>query len=284
MQPVVLCTLSLLAFAGNSLLARLALAHTAIDPASFTTLRLVAGAAVLWLLVRRRDAARVEAPVPAGDWPSALALFTYAAAFSYAYVAMSAGTGALLLFGAVQATMLGAGLWRGERFTPGQWAGLAIALAGLVALLLPGLDAPPPGAALLMVAAGAAWGVYSLRGARASQPLRATAGNFVRAAPLAILLNLAMHADAAVDLAGAACAIASGAITSGIGYAAWYAVLPRLPAMAAAVLQLAVPVVAAIGGVLLLDEVVGLRLVLCSMAILGGVLLVLAARAGGRRP
>ncbi len=284
MQLVLLCILSLLAFAGNSLLARLALAHTAIDPATFTSLRLVAGAVVLWWLVRSRSTGDGHASTPAADWPSAFALFAYAAAFSFAYVAMSAGTGALLLFGAVQATMLGVGLWRGERFSAAQWVGLAFALAGLVALLLPGVDRPPAAAAGLMATAGAAWGVYSLRGARASQPLRATAGNFARAAPLAIVLNLALLADARVDAGGAACAIASGAVTSGLGYAAWYAVLPRLPAMPASVVQLAVPVVTAMGAVMLLGEAVGLRLVLCSAAVLGGVLLVVATRARRRVP
>ena len=264
-------TLALLAFAGNSLLCRAALAHTPIDAASFTTIRLASGALTLWLLVqlRRREA------TGRGSWPSALALFAYAAAFSFAYLSLPTGTGALLLFGSVQTGMIGWGLVKGERFAPVQMAGLLLALAGLVGLLLPGLSAPPLGAALLMITAGLAWAVYSLRGRGAGDPLRVTAGNFVRTVPVALVMSLLFMSSAQVDTAGVLYAVASGALTSGIGYAIWYSVLPQLKATSAATLQLSVPVIAAVGGIALLGEPLTLRLVLASTAILGGVALVI---------
>lgn len=273
---ILLAALAMLAFAGNSLLCRLALERTAVDAASFTSVRLLSGALMLWLLVQARR------PPPAGDassgnWRSALTLFAYAALFSFAYLQLTAATGALLLFGAVQVTMIGSGLWRGERFRPLQFAGLALALAGLGALLLPGLSAPPLGAAGLMVAAGVAWGLYSLRGARSSDALGDTAGNFRRALPFALALSLVTIPQARIDPAGMMYAVASGALASGLGYAVWYTVLPRLTALRASVLQLSVPVITAAGGVLLLDETPGLRLLLCSAAVLGGVLVVMMA-------
>lgn len=273
--------LAMIAFAGNSLLCRAALAHTGIDPASFTTLRLVSGAVTLWLIARltRREQSGQ------GSWPSALALFGYAAGFSFAYVSLTTATGALLLFGAVQATMIGHGLWRGERLRGWQSAGLVLALGGLVGLLLPGLSAPPLAGALLMLGAGVAWGVYSLRGRGAGDPTRVTAGNFLRAAPITLGLSLIFHASALLDPAGAGYAVASGALASGIGYAIWYTALPALRATSAATVQLSVPVIAALGGVLLLGESVTLRLVLASLAILGGIALVIVERrAGTARP
>lgn len=263
--------LALLAFAGNSLLCRAALQHTPIDPASFTTIRLIAGALTLWLLVQFTR----RAATGRGSWPSALALFAYAAAFSFAYVSLPTGTGALLLFGSVQTGMIGWGLVKGERFSFVQWLGLALALAGLVGLLLPGLSAPPLGAALLMITAGLAWAVYSLRGKGAGDALRVTAGNFVRTVPVALGMSLLFMGSAQVDAAGALYAIASGAITSGIGYAIWYAALPHLKATSAATLQLSVPVIAAVGGIVWLGEPLTLRLLLASLAILGGIALVI---------
>ena len=268
-----LTVLAMAAFAGNSLLCRLALKNTAIDPASFTALRLASGALVLWL-VGRAQSRGASARSGAGNWLSALALFAYAAGFSFAYVSLPAGTGALLLFGAVQATMIGHGLARGERFRPPQLAGLGLAFVGIVGLLLPGLSAPPLAGALLMIGAGAAWGVYSLRGRGAGDPTRVTAGNFLRAAPLALVLSLFMLKSASLDAAGTWLAIASGALTSGIGYAVWYGVLPALKATTAATVQLSVPVLAALGGVAFLGEPVTLRLALASGAILGGIALV----------
>jgi drug/metabolite transporter (DMT)-like permease len=262
--------LALLAFAGNSLLCRAALAHTHIDPASFTSLRLVSGAAVLWLIVMLRGSCAQGA----GSWLSALALFVYAAGFSFSYVHLTAAAGALILFGAVQTTMIGVGLWRGERMRAPQLLGLVVALAGLVALMLPGLSAPPLLGALLMLVAGIAWGVYSLRGKTAGSPLQVTAGNFLRAAPLALLLSLLLAGSASLDPAGVAYALASGALASGVGYVIWYAALPFLKATTAATVQLSVPVIAALGGVLFLGEPLSLRLVLCAAAILGGIALV----------
>jgi drug/metabolite transporter (DMT)-like permease len=271
-----LTALAMGAFAGNSLLCRQALQHTAIDPASFTAVRLVSGAAVLWALVRWRGQRS------AGDWASATALFVYAAAFSFAYLSLSAGTGALLLFGAVQATMLGWGLWRGQRLGRGQVAGLVLAMGGLTALLLPGVSAPPVTGALLMLAAGAAWGVYSLRGRGAGEPTAVTAGNFLRAAALAVPLGLVALPWATVDPAGLLWALCSGALTSGLGYAVWYAALKGLHPTSSASVQLSVPVLTALGGVAFLSEPVTLRLALCSLAILGGIAWVIAGQRAGK--
>ncbi|MBX3650876.1 MAG: DMT family transporter [Burkholderiales bacterium] len=266
-----LTALALLAFAANSLFCRAALRDTAIDAASFTTIRLVAGALTLWLIVVLRRGG----PALAGDWRSAAALFAYAIAFSLAYRSLTAAAGALLLFGAVQMTMTGYGLWRGERMHLLQWLGLAIALAGLAGLLLPGLSAPPLGGALLMIFAGMAWGMYSLRGRGSGDPISATAGNFVRTVPLALACSLLLLDMARWDAAGAALAVASGALASGIGYTIWYAALPGLKASTAATLQLSVPVIATFGAIVFLDEQLTLRLVLASVAVLGGVALVM---------
>lgn len=280
---LILTVLAMVAFAGNSLLCRIALKHTAIDPASFTTLRLASGALVLWL-VARRQAQGAPARTGAGNWPSALALFAYAAGFSFAYVSLPAGTGALLLFGAVQATMIGYGLARGERFRRPQLVGLLLAFGGIVGLLLPGLSAPPLAGSLLMIGAGAAWGIYSLRGRGAGDPTRVTAGNFLRAAPLALALSLLGIKGASVDAAGVGLAVASGALTSGIGYAIWYSTLPALKATTAATVQLSVPVIAALGGIAFLGEPVTLRLALASSAILGGIALVVLQKRAAPGP
>ena len=273
-RTLLLTTLTLLAFAGNSVLCRIALRETGIDAASFTTIRLASGAVVLWLIVRffRR------AQAGGGSWLSALMLFAYAAGFSFAYLSLTTATGALLLFGAVQATMICWGLWRGERFGAWQLVGLALAVGGLVGLLLPGLSAPPLGGAALMLMAGAAWGVYSIRGKGAGDATRVTAGNFLRAVPFAIVLSalsLLPLAEARLDAAGVAYALASGAITSGLGYAIWYTVLPMLKATSAATVQLSVPVIAALGGIVFLGEAVTLRFALASSAVLGGIALVI---------
>ena len=273
-RTLALTVLALLAFAGNSLLCRRALDDTDTDPASFTALRLLSGAVVLALLAHRPG----QSWRRGGDTVSALALFAYAACFSWAYVGLAAGTGALLLFGAVQATMLGVGLARGTRWTALQAAGLALALAGLVGLLLPGLSAPPALPAALMLAAGVAWGVYSLRGRGVADPTAATAGNFIRAVPFAVLACLPALPWLRVDAEGAACAVASGAITSGLGYAVWYAALRGLSPQAAGSSQLAVPVITALAGWALLDESIGLRLALGALAVLGGIALTLPRR------
>lgn len=269
-RVLMLTALAMLAFAGNSLLCRLALTGTTIDAASFTTVRIVSGALMLWLIVSLRGARRL-----AGSWPSALALFAYAAGFSLAYIRLPAATGALLLFGAVQATMIGYGFWTGERLRARQVVGLICAVAGLVGLLLPGLSAPPLHSAALMIGAGIAWGIYSLRGRGGGDPAAATAGNFVRAVPLAAALSLVMLPRMSIDVAGVEYAIASGALASGVGYAIWYTALKGLPAASAATVQLSVPVIATIGGVVLLGEHVTARIVIASVAILGGIALVI---------
>ena len=280
-----LTALAMVAFAANSVLARLALRTTAIDASTFTAVRIGAGAVVLVLLARSRRGSGVRgerAPRErAGSWASALALLGYAAAFSFAYLSLSAGTGALVLFGAVQITMIGAGWAAGERLSGRQLAGTALALAGLVVLVAPGVRAPPLGAAGLMAASGVAWGVYSLRGRGAGAPVAVSAGNFARAVPLA--LGLAVAAALAgrppqLDGLGLAYAVASGAVTSGLGYAVWYAVLPALRASTAATVQLSVPVLAALGGVALLAEPVTARLAVASAVTLGGIALVVRGR------
>ncbi len=270
-RTIALTSLAMIAFAGNSLLCRVALKHTSIDAASFTSIRLISGALMLWLVVHMRRGTYSGA----GNWPSAIALFVYAAGYSFAYVSLSAASGALLLFGAVQATMIGHGVWTGERLQRPQLAGLVLALGGLVGLLLPGLSAPPLAGSVLMLGAGVAWGVYSLRGKRAGDPTSVTAGNFLRSVPIAAALSLLMLNQVSLDSAGVWYALASGALASGIGYAIWYTALPALKATNAATVQLSVPVIAALGGIVLLGEPLSLRLVLASVAILGGIALVI---------
>jgi drug/metabolite transporter (DMT)-like permease len=269
-----LTTVAMLAFAANSLLCRFALQQDRIDPASFGAVRLLAGALVLAIVMRARRQAAAG-----GDWRSAALLFAYVALFSFAYVSLAAGTGALILFGAVQLCMLGVGLLRGERFAPAGWLGLLLALAGLAVLLLPGAAAPSLAGAALMAGAGIAWGGYSLRGKGVPDPLTATAGAFIRAAPLGLLPVLAFVPGLHADARGVALALASGALSSGLGYVVWYAALRRLSALRAAVVQLSVPLIAALGGVLLLGEAFTLRLGLAALAILGGIALVLGSRA-----
>jgi drug/metabolite transporter (DMT)-like permease len=274
---LLLTTLAMLAFAGNSLLCRLALRETEIDAASFTAIRLFCGALTLWLLLRLRQGRR---PV-AGNWPGALALFTYAAAFSFAYLQLDTGAGALLLFGAVQLSMLLWGWLHGERLGLVAGLGTALAAAGLLALLLPGASAPPLQAALLMLLAGIAWGAYSLLGRGLGDPLAVSAGNFLRATPLALLLATLLLGQLDWDGPGLFYALLSGALTSGIGYAIWYSALPGLRASQAATVQLSVPILAALGGSLLLGEALGLRLLLSAVAVLGGIALVLGSRQRG---
>lgn len=271
---VALTFLAMMAFAGNSLLCRAALKDSGMDAASFTTIRLVSGALTLWLVVRTRR----STVAGGGNWLSALALFAYAAGFSFAYLSLPAASGALLLFGAVQATMIGHGVWSGERFRKPQLFGLILALGGLVGLLLPGLSAPPLAGSLLMLGAGVAWGVYSLRGRGQGDPTRVTAGNFLRAAPIAGVLSVLMVNQVSVDAAGFWYALASGALTSAMGYAIWYTALPALKATSAATVQLSVPVIAALGGVAFLGEEITLRLVLASAAILGGIAMVIVEK------
>jgi drug/metabolite transporter (DMT)-like permease len=267
----ILTLLAMIAFAGNSLLCRAALKQTSIDAASFTFIRIFSGAAALWVIMKMRGAAWKEA----GNWSSALALFAYAAAFSFAYNSLSAGTGALLLFGAVQATMILWGFRRGERLHTIQIVGLVVAVTGLVVLLLPALSAPPLSGSILMLGAGVAWGIYSLRGKMEKNPVGSTAGNFLRAVPLAAIVSVMLLPWARLDRAGIGYAVISGAIASGLGYVIWYTALSGLKAASAATVQLSVPVLAATGGILLLGEPITLRYLIASIAVLGGIALVI---------
>jgi drug/metabolite transporter (DMT)-like permease len=266
---------ALVAFAANSVLCRLALSGGGVDAASFGAIRLASGAATLALIHLARRGAR---PANRG-WIPPLMLFAYVAAFSFAYVSVSAGTGALLLFGAVQATMIVVALRTGERFAPTEAVGLSLALGGLAYLVLPGVTAPSPTGSCLMIAAGVAWGVYSLRGRGSRDPLGDTARNFALATPLALVVCVATHADAHVDARGAWLAVCSGAVTSGLGYVVWFAALRGLSAIRAATVQLAVPALAATGGVVFLGEEPTLRLVVAAALILGGVGVAVAGRA-----
>jgi drug/metabolite transporter (DMT)-like permease len=268
---------ALLGFAANSLLCRFALGGKLVDATTFTSIRLGSGALALFAL--RRAAGRAGAG-GRGDFVSAAALFAYAIAFSLAYLRIGAGVGALVLFGAVQTTMIGWALLHGERPAPAEWLGLAIAITGLVVLVFPGLHAPDATGSLLMAGAGAAWGVYSLRGRRAVAPLAATAGNFARAVPFALGASALAIATRGFSctMRGALLAGISGAVTSGLCYSVWYAVLPKLGATRAAIVQLAVPALAALGAVALLGETLQLRLVLAGAAILGGVSLAVLRR------
>jgi drug/metabolite transporter (DMT)-like permease len=261
----------MLAFAGNSLLCRIALKQTNIDAASFTTIRLISGAVMLWLVVQIRRSATEGT----GNWLSACALFVYAIGFSFAYTSLTAATGALMLFGAVQLTMISYGIWSGERLVRLQLLGFLLAFGGLVGLLLPGLSAPPLYGSLLMLGAGVAWGVYSLRGRGAGDPTKVTAGNFLRAAMIAAAMSVLLFKSASLNNMGIWYAICSGALTSGIGYAIWYTALRGLKATNAAIVQLSVPVLAAFGGIIFLGESISLRLTIASVAILGGITLVI---------
>ena len=273
---ILLTTFALIAFAANSIICRMALGNEAVDPASFTTVRLVSGAVVLWLIVKASPGGKPGRPP--GSWWSAAMLFLYAAAFSFAYVSLNAGVGALILFGSVQATMITAGLMKGERPPVLAWCGLIIALTGLVYLVFPGLAAPSFSGAALMAMAGFAWGVYSLRGLGSTDPVAVTGGNFLRSVPMTAVVSLIMLPSLNLSMEGVLLAALSGGLTSGIGYVVWYAALRNLSATRAAMLQLLVPIIAAAGGVLLLSEAVTMRLVLAGILIIGGVGLTLKAK------
>jgi drug/metabolite transporter (DMT)-like permease len=257
----------MVAFAGNSLLCRLALGDGTIDPAQFTFWRILSGAMTLFILVKIKG----NAEPGKGNMTSAFALFIYAAGFSFAYVSLSTGAGALLLFGAVQITMIGWGLYRGERFTPLQWLGFAAAIGGLVILMLPSASAPDLFSALLMMAAGVAWGVYSIRGKGKGSPTRVTAGNFLLSVPLAIILLFIFTPDTLANTNGLMLAVASGALASGLGYALWYSVLPHISSTNAATMQLTVPVFAMFAGWLFLAEPISGLMMIATLAVLGGV-------------
>jgi drug/metabolite transporter (DMT)-like permease len=270
---LILTAVAMVAFAANSLFCRLALRRLTIDAASFSSIRILSGAAVLWIVLKTR-----QSKGGFGSWLSAAALFAYVAAFSFAYITLSAGTGALLLFAAVQSTMIIWGLANGERLHVQQWIGLTVAFAGLVLLMLPGLSTPPLAGSVLMLIAGLAWGIYSVRGKANRDAAASTAGNFARAVPMAALLSVVCLHSARADPVGVTYAVISGAITSGLGYVFWYAALTGLTATAAATVQLSAPVLAAIGGILFLNETLTIRFVIASLAVLGGIALVVIHR------
>jgi drug/metabolite transporter (DMT)-like permease len=274
--PAVLTAMALVAFATNSLLCRFALGEAQVDAASFTSLRLLSGALTLWVIAL--ISGRYNGRGRAGSWGSAAMLFLYAVAFSFAYLTLDVGTGALILFGSVQATMIVAGFIEGHRPQALEWIGMICASCGLIYLVSPGLSAPAPFGSMLMAAAGIAWGIYSLRGRGSGDPVASTAGNFVRAAPFALLVSLILLADLDITARGACLAVLSGALASGMGYVVWYAALKDLTTTRAAIVQLAVPVLAASGGVLFLSEVVTDRLLVSGIVILGGVVLAIWGR------
>ena len=266
----------MIAFASNSLLNRLALGQKTIDPTSYTTIRLTAGAILLFVIAGLQS--RNESTILRGSWTSAAFLFLYALCFSFAYLSLSAGTGALILFGSVQVTMLLVALLSGERPGGMEWIGLGLALGGLVYLVFPGLAAPSLLGSALMMLAGIAWGFYSLRGRGSQNPLADTAGNFVYAVPLVLLTRLLTFSDIHLSTNGILLAALSGALASGLGYVIWYAALRGLTTTRAAIVQLSVPVIAAWGGVLLLAETVSTRLLLAGVLILGGIGLSVVSR------
>jgi drug/metabolite transporter (DMT)-like permease len=270
-----LTVVAMTAFATNSVLCRVALGAHAVDAASFTFVRLGSGAVTLTVLALFLREGHI---LGAGSWLSGFQLFLYAVAFSFAYLSLSAGTGSLILFGSVQATMIISGLRSGERPHVLQWAGLAIALAGLIFLVFPGITAPSHGGSLLMALAGIAWGLYSLRGRGAKDPVCQTTGNFIKAVPFALMVWAAGIQGVHAEPRGILLAILSGSLASGIGYVIWYTALRGLSSTRAATVQLSVPVLAAFGGVIFLAEVVTLRMMIASILILGGVALTVIAK------
>lgn len=281
MRIIVLTAVAMVAFAANSVLARLAFATGGAEPLSYTGIRLASGAIVLLLLL---GLSQRSLPRPiAGNWRAAASLFGYALAFSIAYIMLGAGTGALILFASVQVGIFGWAIVKGDRPGALEWLGLVVALAAFAWLVSPGLVAPHPVGTVLMVAAGLCWAAYTLLGRGSKSPLADTSGNFARTLPLAILLLLASLIAGPIHPAAAAYAVASGALASGVGYAVWYAVLPRLPRTTAAIVQLTVPAIAALGGVVLIGEQLTLRLVIASIGIIGGVAIALIGADRRRR-
>jgi len=271
-QIVLLTSLAMIAFAANSILCRLALGSDLIDAASFTTVRLVSGSLCLLAIVLVRNPHwRPQPP----KWSPVLTLFGYMACFSFAYQGLSAGIGALLLFGCVQLTMVSAAVYKGERLPARAWIGLLLALGGLVYLVLPGLEAPDPISSVLMAIAGIAWGLYSLNGIQGGDPTSATANNFLYAMPIAIGISLLASHNLSISWRGFYLAVASGALASGVGYALWYRVLTHIKASSAAIVQLSVPALATMGGIALLAEPASLRLALATTLTIGGIALFL---------
>jgi drug/metabolite transporter (DMT)-like permease len=275
-KTTVLTAFTLVAFAANSVLCRLALGNGAIDAASFTIIRLVSGAAALFVILRAGRG--VGAGRGGSRWISAFMLFLYAITFSFAYITLQTGTGALILFGAVQITMILMAMASGVRLLVVEWIGMVVAFAGLVYLVLPGVSAPSLAGFCLMAIAGSAWGVYTLKGKGSATPLADTARNFARTVPFTAVVALFAIETAHLSPLGVALAVASGAIASGLGYTVWYMALRGLSATQAAVVQLFVPVIAALGGVVFMSEEISLRLVIAAVLTLGGILMVVLGR------
>lgn len=273
LKTSLLTALTLIAFAANSLLTRMALGEDSIDAASFVTIRLASGAAMLLAITALSKSASANTPPRSGrgHWTAAVMLFLYAIAFSFSYLQLAAGTGALILFGTVQVTMILAALQQGEKPTALEWIGLALALTGLAYLVSPGLSAPPIIGSALMIVAGIAWGFYSLLGRSAKDPIANTMNNFLRAVPFAFGVSLVSLPGLHISPSGLLLALLSGALASGVGYALWYAALQGLTATRAATVQLSVPVLAAVGGSLFLQEALSVRLAIASLMILGGI-------------
>jgi drug/metabolite transporter (DMT)-like permease len=281
MKTALLTTLSLLAFAGNSILCRWALAENEIDAASFTNVRLVSGALVLWLLLtlvnsrRAQNSSNNPKARATGSWLGAVCLFTYAAGFSFAYLTLDTGTGALILFSAVQVTMVVVGIASGNRPSLLEYLGLLVAMAGLVVLVFPGLQAPPVMGLALMIIAGLAWAGYTLLGRSSVNPLADTAYNFIRTLPMVALLFFVAIDQAFYSARGLVLAVASGALASGLGYSIWYLALANLTTLRAAVVQLSVPLIAAVGGIVFVAETPSIRLLVAGILIVGGMLMVI---------
>jgi drug/metabolite transporter (DMT)-like permease len=280
LRTALLTALAMLAFAANALFCRMALGPGLIDAASFAGVRVISGTVTLGLILVLRPR---RAACGTFDWRQAAMLSAYMVFFAFAYLSLSVGTGALILFGAVQITMFVSGIRAGEYFSPLSWAGLLVAAAGLIYLVWPGVTAPDLLGAVLMAVAGIAWGFYSLLGRGVADPIGATTWNFVYSVPIVLVASLPFQRELAISVQGVALAVASGAIASGCGYAIWYTALPGLTATRAAAVQLSVPVIAALAGVALIAEDVTLRLIVATAATLGGVAIVLAQRAA-RRP
>ena len=276
LQTILLTTLAMIAFASNSLLNRLALGQNTIDAVSYTTIRLVSGAVMLFIIANLQR--KTNQPVLRGSWISAVFLFLYAIAFSFAYLSLSTGTGALILFGSVQVTIIVVALRSGERPSRLEWVGLILALGGLVYLVFPGLTAPSPLGSALMTIAGIAWGFYTLRGRGSQNPIGDTAGNFMYSVPMILLILLFSLKNVDISSSGVLYAILSGALASGVGYTIWYTALRGLTTTRAATVQLSVPVIAAWSGVVFLAENVSARLLIAGVLILGGIALALSSR------
>lgn len=276
LKTIILTGLALIAFAANSILCRLALGSEAIDASSFTVIRLLSGTIVLLIIIcSTRKTTRVSTK---GSWAASFMLFIYAVTFSYAYISLDTGTGALILFGAVQITMILLSLITGTRLHFSEWTGVTIAFSGFVYLVLPGVTAPSTAGFLLMTVAGIAWGIYTLKGRSSKSPLMDTAYNFFRTTPFVILLAVITINNTNYSSEGILFALLSGGITSGIGYTIWYIALGGLSSTQAAVLQLSVPVIAALGGVVFVSEAITFRLIISATMVLGGILLVIIGK------